>query len=247
MTWKQPITTNLDQVFGDDYISQDIYIWALLHAASTDRVINLNGKVITIHRGQCYATITNLARRFNRNAKTIKKYLKLLNGLHNVLDNDIYPQGVVLTIKSYDEVIKMDNDLDNDLDNERTTTTERLPTNKNAKNAKSDNTAALEIINHWNKEHGTKYKSIAGFAANLSHWLKEYTLPDILQAISNIRNHSYKKNMDIQIFFRRSNPNHEPVDNIGEMLNLKASQPKKPLTPWEFYRKQEELKKETVK
>ena len=161
MNWKQPIPTNLDELFGKDYLSQDIYIWVLLHATNKATTVNLNGKIISLKRGQCYSTITKLACRFSRNSKTIKKYIKLLNSLHNVLDYVIYPQGIVFTVKSYDEIIKMDSGLVNDSDNERTTTTERLPTNKNDKNEKSDNdTFTSAKFDAWDSYSPSYLKSL---------------------------------------------------------------------------------------
>lgn len=146
MNWKQPIPTNLDEKFGTDYLSQDIYIWALLHASNTERAVSLNGKIISLKRGQCYATITHLARRFNKNEKTIKKYLNLLNTLHNALEHDPYPQGIVISVKSYDDVIKMESGLENFLDTEWRTTTERLPTNKSDKNVKNERRESTPLV-----------------------------------------------------------------------------------------------------
>lgn len=140
MNWKQPIPTNLEEVFGNDFLSQDIYIWTLLHAQNSTKVISLNGKIIQLQRGQCYATITNLASRFSKDPKTIKSHIILLRDLHNVLDYDIYPQGVVFTIKSYEDVIKMESVLGNKLDNDRVANTERLPINKNDNNEKIEKT-----------------------------------------------------------------------------------------------------------
>lgn len=161
MNWKQPIPTNLDELFGNDYLSQDIYIWVLLHASNKETKVNLNGKIIILKRGQCYSTITKLACRFKRNTKTIKKYIKLLKSLHNVLDYAIYPQGIVFTIKSYDEVIKMDSGLGNDSDNEGTTTTERLPTNKSDKNAKSASDSFISAKhNAWDNYSSSYLKSL---------------------------------------------------------------------------------------
>jgi hypothetical protein len=178
MNWKQPIPTNLEEVFGNDFLSQDIYIWTLLHAQNSNKIISLNGKIIQLERGQCYATLTYLASRFSKDPKTIKSHIILLHSLHNVLDYVIYPQGIVFTIKSYDDVIKLENASESNLDNDRVAIAERLPINKSDKSVKNDKTVANgfltklprlitdksrinylveEILNVTNDSHSTKF------------------------------------------------------------------------------------------
>lgn len=133
MNWKQPVPTNLESIFGEDHLSRLIYIECLLKATNVERVVNRNGKITTLKRGQCYFTLTELSKRLDRNIKTIKKYIEICKNVHNVMDNDIDRFGAVISIKNYDEIISMDNIADN----ERITSGQRVPINKNEKNEKN--------------------------------------------------------------------------------------------------------------
>lgn len=138
MIFKIPVPTNLDEVFGTDYLSQNLYVFFLIHSTISERAVNRNGRLTQLKRGQCYATISNLARRFSKNERTIKKSLKILSEIHNKIQYVIDEQGVVVTIQSFNEEIKMQNDLQNEIPNEYRTHTERIHTNKNDKNEEND-------------------------------------------------------------------------------------------------------------
>ena len=123
--WKQPIPTDLDSVFGRDYVSRHIYIDCLLHARNEPGTVSLNGEVILLQRGQSFITVSNLADSLNRNRKTIRSHIKLLNETYNRMDTTAHRYGFVVTIRNYDEVIKMDSRTDSRTDNQGTP--ERTP------------------------------------------------------------------------------------------------------------------------
>lgn len=142
-SWKQPIPTNLDAVFGEDYLAQEIFIFALLHATNEEHVVNRNGKFTKLQRGQCYATITHLAERFGKDRETINRALERLGTVYNALHNKVDHFGVVMTIQSYDEIIKLHNDTRNNSSMNPQTTLNNSPMlpqrtniNNNVKNNK---------------------------------------------------------------------------------------------------------------
>lgn len=133
--WKQPIPTNLKEIFGEDHVSRLIYIELLLRARNENTSIDIGGRITLIKRGQAVCGEQELGAILNRNRKTIKKHLFLLNTLYNKVDITTTSKGRIITIQNYDEVISMDNTKDNTTDNRGTTEGQQIPTNKSDKNA----------------------------------------------------------------------------------------------------------------
>ena len=67
---------------------------------------------------------------------------------------------------------------------------------------------------------GTKFKDSKSFLGGLEKWLEVYSLADIEQAIKNIKYDSFwNGKMTPVVLFRKKNPQGEPVDYIGQLLN----------------------------
>lgn len=207
MQWKQPIPTNLEEIFGNDHISRLLYIEILLKCSNKDRPVNRNGKITKISRGQCYFTITSLADRLGRNRKTIRKYLEMLKNVYNVVDNDIDRFGVVVTVNDYDEIVSMDNDLDN----ERTTSGQRVPINKNVKNEKNEKKYILEgrevvgvrelvriLVTFTNNQFKGKEEVTDNKITKTLQRLKSYSADELAEAIRRAsKNPRYRGENDI--------------------------------------------------
>jgi hypothetical protein len=180
--WKQPIPTNLDAIFGEDYLAQQIFIFALLHATNEEWVVNRNGKFTKLQRGQCYATITHLAKRFNRDRETISKALDRLATTFNALHNDIDHFGVVMTIQSYDEIIRLPNETNSDtsmnpqpIPNDSPTTPQPPHINKSVNNGKNINNSHSEFALEEKKLSKAKYPTFDSLNDTLiqekaKHW-----------------------------------------------------------------------------
>lgn len=89
-----------------------------------------------------------------------------------------------------------------------------------------------EIIEWFNTQHQTRYKTIGVSEANLKFWLDKYSIEDIKQAIILIKAHDFwSDKMNPTILFRTKSPKGQPVDYIGQLLN----QPKPSQKPTEQY------------
>ncbi len=98
---------------------------------------------------------------------------------------------------------------------------------KKAKTDTSQDEKLYEIINHWNKERGTKLKSITDIRPNAVKRLEEFTLEEVKTSISNIKYDEWwhPRNMQIETFFRFKDRHGEPVNYISRFLNIKPIQP----------------------
>lgn len=219
--WKQPIPVNLDEIFGEDYISRLIYIEVLLKCTNKPRVVNRNGKITRLQRGQCYFTITELAKRLNRNRKTIRKYLDLCQNLHNAMDIDIDRFGCVISVKNYDSVTSMDNGMDN----ERTTSTHKqerkserdiyIQVEKPKSATKITGSYALaSYVAKLNEKYNRNFKPIPKLVKNFTYWATVYSKTEIdLATHLALKDPFWHDKFTPTKFFRSQDKDH-----IGDML-----------------------------
>jgi len=114
MTWKQPIPTDLQKIFGSDHLSQLIFERLLLRARNSDNsgTDYWYGNIV-LNKGQAVCGCKELGKWFNRDTKTIKRHLDKLQNEYRLVDNLPTPKGTITTIKNYDRFVKRDNPLDN--------------------------------------------------------------------------------------------------------------------------------------
>jgi len=71
----------------------------------------------------------------------------------------------------------------------------------------------------------TNFKSYYGFKDNLDFWSKVYSEEDIKKALLVLRSGAWwAKDPTPTLLFIRKSPKGEPVDYIGELLNLKGGE-----------------------
>lgn len=189
-TWKQPIPTDLDVVFGDNHVSRFIYIECLLHARNESKTISLNGEIVVLERGQCFITVDHLANSLNRNRKTIRTHLNLLTGLYNRMDITRHRFGFVVTIHNYDEIVKLDTRTDIKTDNRGTSERTSEGHKQDSKNDKNDITyMRKEPVLKKTPEEQALYKGLIAYCAEkggrvkFTNWGKQIKcLETVLQA-----------------------------------------------------------------
>ena len=106
--WKQPIPTNLNQVFGENYLAKHLYIELLLRARNSDEEKEFAKRLHFLKKGQCVCGYRELAKEFGVDHKTIQKNLKKLENVYCKLELKSTNKGTVVTILNYEEVIKME-------------------------------------------------------------------------------------------------------------------------------------------
>lgn len=83
----------------------------------------------------------------------------------------------------------------------------------------------LEIlISHYNQTYNTHYKPNTGLLPNFKLWRESYSVEEMCTAIPKIRLHAYwSDKMTPEVLLRRQNTARQPVDYIGELVNLKVN------------------------
>lgn len=101
------IPTNLDQVFGDNYLAQDIYIYCLLHARNDDNHYEQEYSW-TLHSLQKWQWVfweEQLAKRFRCGRNAVRSALNKLEKLYNKLELKKTNKGTVYTVIWYDDIV----------------------------------------------------------------------------------------------------------------------------------------------
>lgn len=222
MCRKQPIPTNLDQVFGENYLAQDIYIYCLLRARNDENPYEKEyaGALHTLQRWQWVFGDDELAKRFRCDRKTIRKTLEKLQNVYNKMDIKRTTKGTVYSVVWYDEVVNMDNKMDNKGTTKGQQRDNSMDTNKNDKNDKSEKEWKDNIIDGcivwWNKQEELpkcrwitkdikkEFEKILWdyTKEEISHWFWMY-LKDIRSRTEDMPHYSHRRSF--YEFIKRSN------------------------------------------
>jgi len=114
----------------------------------------------------------------------------------------------------------------------------QIPKSSGKAASESDEAAAdpaLKVLEQYNQTFGKSVKSARAIRANLSYWLEEYSLEQILEAIRKAPKHQFfKDKLTPQLLLRRKNQRGEDVDYISDLLNFDKKAVKKSTPPWEM-------------
>lgn len=109
MSWKQPIPTDLDKIFGTDYLAQDLYVNLLLRSANRDGfwTDDKTKRTFPIKRGETIFGRNVWARHLRTSPATIERTLHKLSEIYQKVSY-LPSQGfTVVTIKDYDKICDM--------------------------------------------------------------------------------------------------------------------------------------------
>lgn len=228
MTWKQPIPTNLESIFGNDKRGMVLYVFLLLNASNTDsKIIDTSGREVDIKRGQSIFGRDRYSEILGCSPKTAERTLSKIC-LNSVLKmtKKATTSFTVVTFENYDEITTMTN--------KRPTNDQQMTTSKNIKSVKNtpivptESQELDEVVGYWNGLMGTKFRSKL---VNLNNYLKakeNYSLEEIKLAVKNIpllaeedKFGTFWKSMTPVLFFRQRNTSGETADYIDRALNYK--------------------------
>lgn len=130
--WKQPIPTNLDEIFGKDYFAKFTYIELLLRAKNggEESSTEFAGTLHFLKRGQCVCGEAEVGAFFEMGRHFGRNVIDRLQKRYKKVDISKTSKGTVVTIKNYSDVVKMDNSWNNN----GTTTVQQRDTNKSVEN-----------------------------------------------------------------------------------------------------------------
>lgn len=107
----------------------------------------------------------------------------------------------------------------NIISNKESIRTDKLQCNEKVTEEKSLTVEEEIVLSVYNRTHGKNTKSANSFRNNLTFWLKEYTIEDIVESIKNLAKDEFweeQGGMPLSVFFRQRNPQGEGVDNIAK-------------------------------
>jgi len=159
--WKQPISTNLDHVFGDNTMAKWIYILLLLRARNSEEEKEFAGALHFLKRGQCVCGRADIAKEFRIGEQIVRSQLKKLEKVYNKITIETTPKGTVVTILNYDEVVSFNQQFNQQATNRQPTGNQQATTNKSDKsveNVKIDNISENKINSEKPEDKPTKKK-----------------------------------------------------------------------------------------
>jgi hypothetical protein len=138
MNWKQPIPTDLREVFGENYLAKHIYIELLLRARNSDEEKSFAGRLYFLKKGQCVCGEREIATEFAVNRKTVHTTLLKCQNVYNRIRIRPTTRGTVVTILNYDEVVGMGQQNGQQSNNRVTTEGQQSNTNKSVLECKNE-------------------------------------------------------------------------------------------------------------
>lgn len=131
MNWKQPIPTNLENIFKNDWGCNLLYQQLIYRSANSDGFFtDKNGVTTEIKRGQTVFGRGQYAVYLCQSPSTIRNWLSKLLKIYKIVDTQEGLNFTIVTIKNYDEITNMDN--------LRTTKGQPKDTSKSVKSVKSE-------------------------------------------------------------------------------------------------------------
>lgn len=132
MNWKQPIPTNLDETFGEDYLSMNLYIHLLLNSANRDGfwTDEQTKRTFTIKRGEVIFGRNKWANKICASAKTVERVLHKISKIYQKVTYSAEQGFTRVSILNYDEIT--------DMTYWRPTGDPLVTTSKNVKNVKKE-------------------------------------------------------------------------------------------------------------
>jgi hypothetical protein len=134
MNWKQPIPTNLEEIFGEDYRCMALYRHLIYKSSNKDGFITINKKTIKILKGQVVFGRNQFAKELCWDDKTTDRALIKLEKVYNQLTNQRNNNYTIVTLLNYDEQTYMTNQMTN----RRPTSDQPVTTSKSVKNVKNN-------------------------------------------------------------------------------------------------------------
>lgn len=141
MSWKQPIPTDLYEIFGDDYAAMNLYIHALLHARNEDMQTPLffNSKPYLLKKGQFLYGRNQYARYIGLSPSGTDRALMRLQKVYSKVTCERSKNYSIGTVLEYNSEIKMNKQMDK----QRTSREQAENTNKSVESVESDKNTIL--------------------------------------------------------------------------------------------------------
>ena len=148
--WKQPTPTDIRHNESVDLLSRLIFFDILNGCQNSEyhKVYYHGNKRVDIilERGQYLFNVSKYARELNTSRKTIQKCLRIISKWYTELNIERRAFGLIVTVKNYDELTKMNNEGDNvGTTKEQRSDNEVKSKNKSDKSEESEKTISKDM------------------------------------------------------------------------------------------------------
>jgi hypothetical protein len=211
-----------------------------------DGMFFLRGNEVVVKRGQLAWSIRFMMKRWKWSQKKVENFLNYLKSNTQINTQNEYPISLIsiLNYEKYQGGIE-ESDTQSDTQSNTQSDTQSDTTlnkdNKDKKNKRRERVTETEkskkklymerwtleevgvlVVQAFNTHLDTHFKDTKSFLKGLESWLEVYTPPEIEQAIKQVQYDKFwNGKMTPVLLFRHKNPNGEPVDYIGGLLNNK--------------------------
>jgi len=138
--WKQPIPTNLDDFFKEDYICNLLYRELIYRACNKDRFFtDRRGKTTWLKRGQVVFGRNTFAQRLGgHDDMKIERALRKLEKVYKLLSKQSNQNFSIVELFNYDEIVELEQANEQAVSKQRASSEQAVSTSKSVESVKTD-------------------------------------------------------------------------------------------------------------
>lgn len=139
--WKQPTPTDINFNENLSFLERALFREVLALCQNEDRLIQFDHSdrhyTCELKRGQCILKVSRIAKDLKIGRKKVRKSLEIVSKWYSQMDIRAMPFGLIITVKDYDMIVKMDSRENNEGTIEGQWRNNRGTPNKSVKSVKS--------------------------------------------------------------------------------------------------------------
>ena len=196
MSWKQPLSVDLEKDFGEDTECFILMVLLIIKAANSEGVMNSGNTVHTIRRGEVVFGRKAWAKYFGGSEFKAKRTLERLQNMHNKVHIKITNKYTLVELLNYDSLVSLAQDNAQQTNNKLTTDAQQTHTSLYDKSVKSDKSEDTEPVVEEYQEYFDLWKSIIGTSIRNHRWENkqaikklsaDFSLEELTQLLQAIR------------------------------------------------------------
>jgi hypothetical protein len=201
MSWKQPIPTDLETVFGSDWGCSLLYQQLIYRASNQDGFFTDDRKKTTpIKRGQVVFGKTKWSLYLQKPKTTLNAWLHKLSEIYQKVELQPSKNFTIVTIKDYDEIMKMEQRVYSN----RTATVPSKSIESVKSEEKATENKSLEPLTHlelWEiaKHYSVSYSDVKDEQEALFLWMEDGHRKEVKSIKARIMNWVLRKKKEGKI------------------------------------------------
>ncbi len=233
MNWKQPTPTDIRKNPNINVLDRMVFYeaWSMVRRENGIEEFKQADRFYSVElkRGQCILKVANIAKVLKIDRRRVRKSVVKLQKWYTNMYIEGKPYGLLLTFKNVDDMMEMHNNMHNSGTSKvhqvhnGGTAKESVKSVKNKKNERDQKVLGqLDLfVNKFNEILETRFKSGKPLLGNFKYWRDVYSFEEMLESLENLKQW-WPDRPAPALLLRRTNQQKEPVDYIGELLNLKS-------------------------